>query len=1081
MQHDEENRNADDFQQTYSALSTYTFGAASTSARRNRDADMLSPLAPIPGNDHGDSVEGFSDRTPRPSISHPRNDEDDDEETARRDRAKMRAIDDGGRRPSLPSNVSAAHASPSGHLISPPASAEHRDTSSADEEGDYSARSSTPEGGHEGGALDTDVELEDIAPDTASQNTFGMGSYRPRGSRPYRQPWDLSDSDAESENERRWDIDPSESPGPNLSPVTFSRPRDSDEGSTSTSPGYAQSTLASIAAGRRGSLPIAIPGRGSTSDTFSTAPILRDREDSIATLRRPSRSVDDDLRAINPVLGGTGASEPTTRADWQAFEEDHAPFRADEMASGSNALDGIDLNYILGRSNSRRSSNSFMQPLPAPPAKGKGKQREKGKGKAREGPSLRNNMAEFFSSRSDADSSLTGPASAMADIAPWSMEDPITGRRPSTITVGTVAEDTFAGHVRSADPQGIEELSEWLFRMLESRDPQSRRQNKLQSRENWYCEQIGRIVLQRLEQQGTGEDKPVQQRMRVHHEVDPRCKGNALGGPASVVHKHSRTTAFSIFRRYNIPAAHTAGEPRPPPPPAADPSSGGGSSSVTPLDPMNCILLAAKDVQMEYTNTQSTKMLSTHGLLEDRSHRSRRTGGGGDRSRSREPGSAGQASTSERRPTPPTVPPVPEVPRVREVPRLDRRIVDQNALAQSMRPSTASSTADSQAATSSTQSSLDLSRSMESATSHGSTAVPRRAPPLVGPATVQDSSDSDSDDYRRQPTRTSHAEAFATLDPVTLEQIRANPASQPSVSSWFRRRRNPTVARNVQNSITPVNPPWMQLTSRAHQDKNNRTLADLNQSFQEVGLLPAYRKRGSSGIGRTGKTTGSSLLNHVPDDSIFMLLPLWPYETDAQSHAAEPWSPRIYEPELQKRLYLLVYYVGLGKKGKEVASSERKKPRSRSVSGRGEPSGSSSRPKSIYLPNHHATARLVSYSDLNGSGVRLPTRGLSVTGSMTAAISGIPPAALRDVHRDDFVVAFHQKREKGVQIIPDGLEKLGLCKQRPADMMRQQAAPGMQVAEFPDDNEPQPLTAIGRAAVELIWLGCMAVTKFEGH
>ncbi len=71
-------------------------------------------------------------------------------------------------------------------------------------------------------------------------------------------------------------------------------------------------------------------------------------------------------------------------------------------------------------------------------------------------------------------------------------------------------------------------------------------------------------------------------------------------------------------------------------------------------------------------------------------------------------------------------------------------------------------------------------------------------------------------------------------------------------------------------------------------------------------------------------------------------------------------------------------------------------------------------------------ARLVSYKDVNGSGIRVPTIGLSVTGPMTDAVRAIPSIRFE---MDDLalIIGFCDKRERGVEILPEGAEKLGLC------------------------------------------------------
>ncbi|TFY75193.1 hypothetical protein EWM64_g8819, partial [Hericium alpestre] len=236
MQQNEENISAEEFQQTYAALSTYTFGAATTSTRA-QDTDMLSPLVSPGGND---SDGRSSSSTARRSISHPRSEDEDDEAAARRDRAKMRAVDDGGRRPSLPSNLPFTSAPLTGADIDPShPSAPSRGQHPADDAGDMIDVSDVEP--HDSGALDTDVEVEDVPADTASQHTFGAGLGRTRSQRTTTRPvWNTSDSDAESEAGRDWEtytVDPSDRRAATTSPVTFARTLLSDEESLSSEHG----------------------------------------------------------------------------------------------------------------------------------------------------------------------------------------------------------------------------------------------------------------------------------------------------------------------------------------------------------------------------------------------------------------------------------------------------------------------------------------------------------------------------------------------------------------------------------------------------------------------------------------------------------------------------------------------------------------------------------------------------------------------------------------------------------------------------------------------------------------------------
>ncbi|KAI0753926.1 hypothetical protein BC629DRAFT_1598530 [Irpex lacteus] len=157
----------------YSGLSTFTFGAAKVSpAQMSDSSDMISPLTRVSGS-------GSADRTPRPSISGASGGrrksysskvsdpaegddeyEDEDDDARGKARSKMRAIDDGTRRPSLPTNSLAAIAT----ATTPPASSSHADndaspTSRSSHESEL--ESSEPEGEDgEAAEFDTDVELD---------------------------------------------------------------------------------------------------------------------------------------------------------------------------------------------------------------------------------------------------------------------------------------------------------------------------------------------------------------------------------------------------------------------------------------------------------------------------------------------------------------------------------------------------------------------------------------------------------------------------------------------------------------------------------------------------------------------------------------------------------------------------------------------------------------------------------------------------------------------------------------------------------------------------------------------------------
>jgi hypothetical protein len=262
------------------------------------------------------------------------------------------------------------------------------------------------------------------------------------------------------------------------------------------------------------------------------------------------------------------------------------------------------------------------------------------------------------------------------------------------------------------------------------------------------------------------------------------------------------------------------------------------------------------------------------------------------------------------------------------------------------------------------------------------------------------------------------------------------------------------------------------------QEEQDRAIQGLRSSFKDVGLVPSSRQKGGAGIGRKGKGKNKDMLTQVPDDSLYMLLPLWPHETDPASAARERRQRPVITLDREQNLYLLVYYVPFDKRGEGNTVKKRSRPR------KGDPEPHYPTPLFDARCGFKVVGRLIAHSDLNGSGVRLPVRGLSVTGSLAEAEEGIPPASLREVHSDDFVIGACLDRSGTIEFVPEGLEKLGLCVPRVGGPpLPLHTHPAMQTVEASKEEEevvPQPLTAIGRAAIEVVWLGCMALTTFYG-
>ncbi|KAI0753925.1 hypothetical protein BC629DRAFT_1554281, partial [Irpex lacteus] len=337
-----------------------------------------------------------------------------------------------------------------------------------------------------------------------------------------------------------------------------------------------------------------------------------------------------------------------------------------------------------------------------------------------------------------------------------------------------------------------------------------------------------------------------------------------------------------------------------------------------------------------------------------------------------------------------------------------------------------------------------------------------------------DSVDSDDSD---SPPRTSHAEAFATVDSSYFEPCPSSKLS--ALRKLFGPQRNISHGSGSSPGQREGNyiPPWVVLAPRSKQEESQRVIQNLNESFQDVGLLPTNSKSAGRSKNHKGKQrqdrrerAPSSILEKVPKDSLYMLLPLWPGE----SYPASPKSkeePNVPQLRVEDRQYLLVYYVPFEEKERRKSDQNKKRSRS-SKAPSSTTSGSSVDLPLFLLRSFRVNARLVSYDDLRGTGVRVPSFGLTVTGPMAEAMRYLPSPSIREQRLDEVVICHCTSRNSGMKFDPDGLSKLGLC-------MPTETPAAMQIPdEVIPDSEEAVLTPIGRAAVEMAWLGCMAVTSF---
>ena len=1092
MQENSENFNDDDYY-TYSSLSTFSFGAASAH-RQSFDPDMPSPLSVQTTSESGHTHStGSTDRTPRPSISHARGSDDESgEDENRRIRAKMRAIDDGGRRPSLPTNLYIPdRPSPDG----PGGSSSHRlpDASGSDSDPIAPSSASDPEFdlGNESGIVDTDVELEGIVPDDASQNTFGLDQVRS----PY-----TSDSGAESDFDATpgtpqcadyYIVDPNERRHEAGSPVIFASAESDDEDSDVSETGSR-----GLATMRRNSIAIRMATardrslRAHETDLRRKETNTREREDSTATVRRPT---DEDMEAgvnVN-ITNSDGERQPSLPTpNWSMFNDNAGASMVED--SGENVYQGIDLNYIMGGSTgpgSRRSSHSFIAPqtLPLPPSKDKSKSKDKDKRK--KDKSKGNEPLDVAAMQGLI--GLSPTLSNLLEVAPWADAGAMAGpRRPSTVTL----DDSFAGGLRRLDPLYAEQRKEWSF-------IREREQVVLAPRipdgtprmwDVWRCAKVGKIRLERATLPPctfplflssrvhvvnlgvvhrlppiADPDKPSQQRLNAEHDVDPDC-ANDLGGPTTVVHRHSRALAFSIYRHYSLRNYRSnRGRPSMTASSRGHRPTEGRSTLVMPAH--DGILLATKRVQEQFTYTKSTSRLDTHGLLPE----------DGDNRRDNRRG----PQATHRQLPPRDIPPNPlhrEPPSSRQIidlSRLEGLDNQPSSLRRSQSTHTASSSLDYSGTTTFAFSGpTSQASSQSSVTTSSASSISER------PLSPHNEAEEDSDGEFTNPVpHTSHAEAFGTLDSYAIDQMRneqvPTATRRPNRLLRFLAPPSGSISRIPPNLVS-TNPPWLTLVTRSKQEEQDRAIQGLRSSFKDVGLVPSTRPKSGAGIGRKGKGKNKDVLTQVPDDSLYMLLPLWPHETDPASAARERRERPMRGLDREQNLYLLVYYVPFDKcgEGKPV----KKRSRSRSRKG-GDHERHHPTPLFDVRLGFRVVGRLIAHSDLNGSGIRLPVRGLSVTGSMAEAEIGIPPASLRDVHSDDFIIGLCLDRSGTIEFVPEGLEKLGLCVPRTEPLVQLHTHPAMQTADpIEDEVVSQPLTAIGRAAIEVAWLGCMALTTFYG-
>lgn len=779
-------------------------------------------------------------------------------------------------------------------------------------------------------------------------------------------------------------------------------------------------SLSSFASGygeRRVSLPIPVPGTSSASTSNDG------RRTDILTLRRPSKSLDEDsmLANLHSSADCQTSSLPESDGDWRSLnakgkgkarEESLPPLPA-KVTPESQDFD-LDWNAF------GQGITSFDQPI--------------------------TDIVSTVDSRR---------GSTSRSLMTW-------GRRPSTATTGSsFSDDIFTRHVAKGDPYYKDQRRVWTFRREQSegsggpsaskkvgllnprggvneRESSERERREKEARsvanwngmrpnshEIWRNPMVGRFKVERRTTPRKEESSDVTvrgpvQRLLIDHFRDGGSPKQ--DDPCVTVHKHSKTVAFSISRAYRSRRRRSY---------AARPTSSTTSSSM--------ILLAPRSVQEAYTSTTSTRKLESHGLLDERRGEREKSVGRKEKERRRKVSSTDDSSKKSKKKN--------ETSSAGSV--TSRSGLTTETASYGPPPSSASS----------------------SATSHSTSTSTRPLRPRK-----PDILDSDED----RPPRTPHSETYGTIDATERNQLWARQhqslhSTDDQGGRFWNRFRRGRSARAVNGQLpaqrdVAYQPPWVTLESRNRQEQTQRVVDNLNHSFQEVGLLqvntkPKLGASRSKMKTRVEKAVWTEIFKEIPEESLFMLIPLWPSDTD-------PMSAQItYERPAMDRQYLLVCY-----KAQETAQPAPKHSKKRSAESKSKSPTSSwdssmqkRDERNILLNEFRITGRLVSHADIQGSGMRV-SEGIIVTGPLKEAYDTRPPLANPGTR----LIGGCRNREQGVEFDSDGLLSLGLC------LTRNAYPPGM-IAEEIEPSRPKPeqvLTPIGKAVVEMVWIGALALTSF---
>jgi len=363
------------------------------------------------------------------------------------------------------------------------------------------------------------------------------------------------------------------------------------------------------------------------------------------------------------------------------------------------------------------------------------------------------------------------------------------------------------------------------------------------------------------------------------------------------------------------------------------------------------------------------------------------------------------------------------------------------------------------------------------------------------------------------PRVTPHAVAFDAMD----HTMASHALSRASTTrfEWFRRafgtgRPVGTAPRypghNVLSASASIDsaysPPWLLMAPQSMKQEEDRIIQNLNDSFRAVGLIPQPKLRNASGhVPKPRKPKPrSAILDSIPRDAMMMLMPLWIAEGGSATGISKHHVP------MTERMYLLVYYVPFdsgpktGESSRGPTTSKKRTRRDRDRSDRKKsplsdramlsttleevppvPPLPEPTPRKPRKCSFRVVARMLSYADVRESGIKLPRFGLAVHGSLSDALLGNPTYHAVGENYSAVIAVCHGA-ESGMELVTEGLDKLGLRRIKRGVADEQQIALGameMDAGALEEEMEArqQPLTPIGKSVVEMIFAGCVSILE----